>query len=35
MEGAAEELLKYCKAGGKILKGLETRRKDERALFLG
>jgi len=34
MEGAAEELLKYCKAGGKILKGLETRRKDERALFL-
>jgi len=35
MEGAAEELLKYCKAGGKILKGLENRRKDERALFLG
>jgi len=34
MEGAAEELLKYCKAGGKILKGLENRRKDERALFL-
>lgn len=33
--GAAEELLKYCKAGGKILKGLENRRKDERALFLG
>ena len=32
--GAAEELLKYCMAGGKILKGLETRRKDERALFL-
>jgi len=27
--------LKYCKAGGKILKGLENRRKDERALFLG
>ena len=35
MEGAAEELLKYCKAGGKILKGLENRRKDERALFVG
>ena len=35
MEGAAEELLKYCKAGGKILKGLENRRKDGRALFLG
>ena len=34
MEEAAEELLKYCKAGGKILKGLENRRKDERALFL-
>lgn len=33
-EAAAEELLKYCKAGGKILKGLENRRKDERALFL-
>lgn len=31
---AANELLKYCMAGGKILKGLETRRKDERALFL-
>lgn len=34
MEGATEELLKYCKAGGKVLKGLENRRKDERALFL-
>jgi len=34
MEGASDELLKYCKAGGKILKGLENRRKDERALFL-
>jgi lysozyme len=33
--GAAEEFLKYCKAGGKILKGLENRRKDERALYLG
>ena len=33
-EGAAEELLKYCMAGGKVLKGLLTRRNDERALFL-
>ena len=34
MEGAAEEFLKYCMAGGKILRGLQNRRKDERALFL-
>jgi lysozyme len=34
MEGAAEELLKYCMAGGKILKGLQKRRIDERAVFL-
>lgn len=34
MEGASEELMKYCMAGGKILKGLQNRRKDERALFL-
>jgi lysozyme len=33
-EGAGEELLKYCMAGGKILKGLQKRRIDERALFL-
>ena len=33
-EGAAEELLKYCMAGGKILKGLQNRRIDERAMFL-
>jgi len=33
--GAAEEFLKYCKAGGKVLKGLENRRKDERVLYLG
>ena len=33
--GAADELLKYCKAGGKVLRGLENRRKDERALYLG
>jgi lysozyme len=34
IKGAAEEFLKYTKAGGKELKGLVTRRKDERALFL-
>ena len=34
MEGAAEEFLKYCMAGGKILKGLQNRRIDERAMFL-
>jgi len=33
-EGAAEELMKYCMAGGKILKGLQSRRTDERAMFL-
>jgi lysozyme len=33
-EGAVEELLKYCMGGGKILKGLQKRRIDERALFL-
>jgi len=33
-EGASEELLKYCMAGGKVLKGLLTRRNDEKALFL-
>lgn len=32
--GAAEELLKYCMAGGKVLKGLQKRRIDERAVFL-
>jgi lysozyme len=34
MAGAADELLKYCMAGGKILKGLQNRRIDERAMFL-
>jgi lysozyme len=34
-EGAIESLLKYNKAGGKILKGLDNRRKDEAALFKG
>jgi GH24 family phage-related lysozyme (muramidase) len=28
-----ESLVKYCKAGGKIVKGLQTRRLDEKALF--
>lgn len=30
---AMESLLKYNKAGGKVLKGLDNRRKDEAALF--
>ena len=34
MEGASEEFLKYCMAGGKILRGLQNRRKDEQAMFL-
>jgi len=34
-EGAADEFLKYCMAGGKPLKGLQNRRIDERAMFLG
>jgi lysozyme len=33
-EGASEELMKYCMAGGKILKGLQNRRNDEKALFM-
>jgi lysozyme len=33
-EGAIESLLKYNKAGGKVLRGLDNRRKDEAALFL-
>jgi lysozyme len=32
--GAITSLLKYNKAGGKVLKGLDIRRKDEAALFL-
>jgi lysozyme len=31
--GAIKSLLKYNKAGGKVLKGLDTRRKDEANLF--
>jgi len=33
-EGASEEFLKYCMGGGKILKGLQNRRLDEKAMFL-
>ncbi len=33
-EGAAEEFLKWCKAGGKVVPGLLRRRQAERALFL-
>lgn len=33
-QGAADEFLKYTKAGGKVLKGLVNRRNDERALYL-
>ena len=33
-QNAAEEFLKYTKAGGKVLKGLVNRRNDERALYL-
>ena len=32
-KAAMDSLVKYCKAGGKILKGLQIRRLDERALF--
>ena len=33
-EGAAEGFLDWTKAGGKVLKGLVSRRNDEKALFL-
>jgi lysozyme len=32
-EGAAGEFLKFTKAGGKVLKGLVTRRNDEVAMY--
>ena len=32
---AMESLLKYCRAGGRILRGLQIRRMDEKALFEG
>ena len=34
-KAAMESLLKYCRAGGKILRGLQIRRMDEKALFEG
>jgi len=34
-EQAMESLVKYCRAGGKILKGLQNRRLDEKRLFVG
>jgi len=34
-EGAADAFLKYRLAGGKVSKGLEIRRNDERAMYLG
>ena len=33
-KGASQEILKYNRAGGKIVKGLVTRRNDEYQLFL-
>jgi lysozyme len=33
-KGAMESLLKYNKGGGKVLRGLDNRRKDEVALFM-
>lgn len=32
-KAAMESLVKYCRAGGKILRGLQIRRMDEKALF--
>ncbi len=34
-KAAMESLLKYCRASGKILRGLQIRRMDEKALFEG
>ena len=34
-KAAMESLLKYCRAGGRILRGLQIRRMDEKALFEG
>lgn len=34
-EGAAKEILKYCRAGGKIVRGLQIRREAEYRMFLG
>jgi lysozyme len=35
MDAAADEFLRWNRAGGKVLKGLTIRRKAERRLFLG
>ncbi|HHT1700962.1 TPA: lysozyme [Citrobacter freundii] len=35
IKGAADEFLRWNKAGGKVLNGLTRRREAERALFLG
>jgi lysozyme len=32
-EGAAVEFMKYTRGGGKVLKGLVNRRKDEKAMY--
>jgi lysozyme len=32
-EGAGSEFMKYTRGGGKVLKGLVNRRKDERAMY--
>jgi lysozyme len=34
MQGAADEFLKWCRAGGKVVPGLQRRRIAERELFL-
>jgi lysozyme len=34
-DDAADEFLKWTKAGGRVLPGLVKRRNDERALYLG
>jgi lysozyme len=34
-KAAMESLVKYCRAGGKILRGLQIRRLDEKALIEG
>ena len=34
-KAAMESLMKYCRAGGRILRGLQIRRMDEKALFEG
>lgn len=32
-KAAMESLMKYCRAGGRILRGLQIRRQDEKTLF--